>query len=730
MTKKFLIIFGLGFLALMIPSNAFAEFNVELPPPLAVTDIGFEPISLPNQQGTFVEASGINCKVKQTTQWFDQSGALIDTVDSTGIQGSPFAQLAFTFGLMDEDIKHFQVIPKIFCSELGGLPVEAWIKQMSISTVAEFEGSGRVVDTLSISQSPLLQFGTGQGEQELANRVITSLDLEEHLPERNLGVNWRFQITGTVNVAYSNFPQIVYQIPILWNELDTLVATNVLKAPPFVEEPDADGDGLIDRVDDCPNEPENFNGFQDADGCPDIKPLDCPTGMIPNPENLFCIPEPVDEMMPLNCEAGDLTTNDQIFCMNQCLSGGNEWRIDPDTGKGFCTEKNPEIIIDGMEIVTVEEFLSGQIRMVGSTIYKDLSQDTFVIQEGIFFSSIGQIQPLTVTTIISGQERDIERIEVEVYYIFPNTADAVATTLEDSDLNFRPAIRITATEQRLGSPFLGQVGDVGQIGSQQIPFGTGTGIGNGFLLSKGVFLARDIQALGTQLNPVTGDPLIGEGNSADVTFQVDVTGDFTFSREGQTGIFTIDNAFVAFSDIFINNKVGVQDTPCLGGQVPFFDVDMQQLGCTNPPEGDRDADGVSDNADACPDEFGTVSFNGCPAPDAPDRPDTDGDGIPDFQDPDIDGDGIPNETDPDIDGDGIPNEDEVDPCEGGRLTMFGSEVICVKDPIEIGGNNGQVCSLTQPQNCPTLPMDFNTILIVGGVLLVIIAIIVVIARRR
>jgi hypothetical protein len=35
-------------------------------------------------------------------------------------------------------------------------------------------------------------------------------------------------------------------------------------------DPDNDGDGIPDRDDKCPNEPEDFDGFQDADGCPDL----------------------------------------------------------------------------------------------------------------------------------------------------------------------------------------------------------------------------------------------------------------------------------------------------------------------------------------------------------------------------------------------------------------------------------------------------------------------------
>lgn len=35
---------------------------------------------------------------------------------------------------------------------------------------------------------------------------------------------------------------------------------------------DPDGDGIINRNDACPFEPENFNGYQDEDGCPDTPP--------------------------------------------------------------------------------------------------------------------------------------------------------------------------------------------------------------------------------------------------------------------------------------------------------------------------------------------------------------------------------------------------------------------------------------------------------------------------
>ena len=37
-------------------------------------------------------------------------------------------------------------------------------------------------------------------------------------------------------------------------------------------DPDNDRDGILDVQDKCPNEPETKNGFHDEDGCPDKKP--------------------------------------------------------------------------------------------------------------------------------------------------------------------------------------------------------------------------------------------------------------------------------------------------------------------------------------------------------------------------------------------------------------------------------------------------------------------------
>jgi hypothetical protein len=82
--------------------------------------------------------------------------------------------------------------------------------------------------------------------------------------------------------------------------------------------------------------------------------------------------------------------------------------------------------------------------------------------------------------------------------------------------------------------------------------------------------------------------------------------------------------------------------------------------------GDRDGDGIGDAVDACPDEAGVASADGCP--------DRDGDGIADGSDACPDEAGVPENSgcplvvDGDRDGDGVPDEDDECPDEPGTGT--------------------------------------------------------------
>ena len=131
------------------------------------------------------------------------------------------------------------------------------------------------------------------------------------------------------------------------------------------------------------------------------------------------------------------------------------------------------------------------------------------------------------------------------------------------------------------------------------------------------------------------------------------------------------------------------------------------------PPKDRDSDGILDSLDACPDQAGPASLNGCP--------DRDNDGIADKDDacpdvaglakykgcpiPDTDKDGINDEEDkcptvpgvaryqgcpvPDTDKDGVNDEEDKCPNEAGPASNFGCPVIApeVIEKVNLAAKN-------------------------------------------
>jgi len=66
-------------------------------------------------------------------------------------------------------------------------------------------------------------------------------------------------------------------------------------------EGDLDKDGIPDINDQCPSEPENYNGFEDTDGCPDAKGNNQNgTWCEQNPNSPLCTPNPIGDDNPLN----------------------------------------------------------------------------------------------------------------------------------------------------------------------------------------------------------------------------------------------------------------------------------------------------------------------------------------------------------------------------------------------------------------------------------------------
>jgi outer membrane protein OmpA-like peptidoglycan-associated protein len=128
---------------------------------------------------------------------------------------------------------------------------------------------------------------------------------------------------------------------------------------------------------------------------------------------------------------------------------------------------------------------------------------------------------------------------------------------------------------------------------------------------------------------------------------------------------------------------------------------------------DTDGDGIYDDADKCPTQFGTAKYNGCPVPDS------DGDGINDELDkcPNQAGvakyDGCPI---PDSDGDGINDEEDKCPNQAGTAKYNGCPV---PDRDNDGINDEEdkcpdIAGVTANNGCPEVPANVSKTLGIAG----------------
>ena len=123
-------------------------------------------------------------------------------------------------------------------------------------------------------------------------------------------------------------------------------------APPPPPEPpasDRDGDGLLDDVDACPDAAEDFDGFQDEDGCPD--PDNDQDGVLDGDDQ--CINEPEDKdgfededgcPDPDNDQDGFPDPDDQCPNEPEVVNGVDDYDGCPD--EGLITMIDDRIILD------------------------------------------------------------------------------------------------------------------------------------------------------------------------------------------------------------------------------------------------------------------------------------------------------------------------------------------------------------------------------------------------
>ncbi|QDE70500.1 cell envelope biogenesis protein OmpA [Myxococcus xanthus] len=125
-------------------------------------------------------------------------------------------------------------------------------------------------------------------------------------------------------------------------------------------DPDNDADGIPDTADTCPNEPETVNGFEDSDGCPDVAPppppVDTDGDGIMDPDDR-CPNDPEDKDGFQDEDGCPDPDNDRDGIPDTADKCPNE----PETINGFqdedgCPDKGTvKVLVEGERIVILEK---------------------------------------------------------------------------------------------------------------------------------------------------------------------------------------------------------------------------------------------------------------------------------------------------------------------------------------------------------------------------------------
>jgi OmpA-OmpF porin, OOP family len=113
--------------------------------------------------------------------------------------------------------------------------------------------------------------------------------------------------------------------------------------------PDPDGDGICSNVDECPNEPEDFDGVEDEDGCPDDQDTDG-DGLVDSIDGCVIEPEDRDSYQDNDgCPEPDNDLDTVLDSSDQCVN-------EPEDPDGYEDENGcPDDDNDSDQIADVQD---------------------------------------------------------------------------------------------------------------------------------------------------------------------------------------------------------------------------------------------------------------------------------------------------------------------------------------------------------------------------------------
>lgn len=261
----------------------------------------------------------VECTFKQTGVLYDSSGKQYDVQQSTALTDNPiYLSLINLAGI---DIAGFVVQPKIKCDFPDGeynLIIDA--SELGI-IVQSKDNTGKKIQTTyqMVTDTTTLTFSNN--EEIIATGAYSFAKVKNKLPAGNYNSLQEVGISGYLKMHYDSIPSAPFYLVISPVDVRVYYELRMFEAPP----PDADGDGIYDVNDQCPNDKEDFLGT--VEGCPEST---VPT-LCTNPEGTYscnqqyrdafcngsftCPSFNTPDPSPPECSTGEILVNG--FCIQE-----------------------------------------------------------------------------------------------------------------------------------------------------------------------------------------------------------------------------------------------------------------------------------------------------------------------------------------------------------------------------------------------------------------------------
>lgn len=195
--------------------------------------------------GGNVELPNIKCNVKVTVDGYDKNGNKVLTEQSSFLEKNPTTTFSLVGGQDNSEIDKFDVSNKMRCEFINNSPyVDMTVKKSDLDVTIYAKDSKGVENNvwnnniMSFTAIPIVE----NNEKVLSKISANTVDIKKYLENGDYETTLRFVTSGNVEIFYDVAPDVVYDVTIPNDKVETYITLNVQKdgiveVPPKGNEP-------------------------------------------------------------------------------------------------------------------------------------------------------------------------------------------------------------------------------------------------------------------------------------------------------------------------------------------------------------------------------------------------------------------------------------------------------------------------------------------------------------